>query len=76
MVAKRVVAEERMLEGKRILVRIVSILCVLVDRFDTPGQLRDESTAYGEIQSKQAQLVSYTQRKPRTRTRARTRRSV
>src|SRR5437660_9229005 len=42
LVAKRAVTEERILDGKRMLVRIVSILCVLVDRFDNPGQLKDE----------------------------------
>src|SRR6188474_1399958 len=40
LVAKRAVTEERILDGKRILVRIVSILCALVDRFDNLDRLK------------------------------------
>jgi four helix bundle protein len=76
LVAKRVVTEDRILEGKRLLVRIVSILCVLVDRFDTPGQFRDEQPEDVETKSRRAKLVSYSQRRPRTRTRTRTTRKI
>ena len=43
LVAKRAVSEARVRPGKLILVRIVSMLCALVDRFDMAGQLRDDA---------------------------------
>jgi four helix bundle protein len=73
LVAKRVATEERMLDGKRILVRIVSILCVLIARFDSPGQLKDESNLPEAILPA-SQRVSYAGRHSRTRTRTTTRR--
>ncbi len=42
LVAKRAVSEERILEGKKILVRIVSMLCGLVDRFDSSADRMGE----------------------------------
>jgi four helix bundle protein len=74
LVAKRCVGEERVLEGKKLLVRIVSILCALVDRFDMHVQLRDEATDsdLGDI----ARPANYRQRKSRTRTRMTTRRKT
>ena len=74
LVAKGAATEERILDGKRILVRIVSILCALVDRFDAPSQLKD-----GPIDStldvpQEAQPVSYKIKQSRTRTRTRRRR--
>jgi four helix bundle protein len=47
LVAKKVVTEARIVEGKKILIRIVSMLCGLVDRFDSAaGQLRDDGVEY------------------------------
>jgi four helix bundle protein len=66
LVAKKVVAEKRIIEGKKILIRVVAMLCGLIDRFDSAGdRLRDDVVGYhadnGENYS-------------RTRTRTRTRR--
>lgn len=47
LVAKRAVTEERIIEGKKNLVRIVSMLCGLVDRFDSAAdRLRDDGVEY------------------------------
>ena len=74
LVAKRAVAEERIVDGKRMLVRIVSMLCGLVDRFDVSGQMKDEPC---EIDLNVPVLtVSYKPQKSRTRTRTRTRRKI
>lgn len=74
LVAKKAVTEERILDGKKLLVRIVSILCALVDRFDGPSQLKDELVEV-ELESRQAHgNVNYRTTNSRTRTRTRTRR--
>ncbi|HKS38298.1 MAG TPA: four helix bundle protein, partial [Verrucomicrobiae bacterium] len=73
LVAKRTVREERILDGKRILVRIVSILCALVDRFDAPGRLEDERIENAFNIFPEPQPVSYGTKESRTRTRTRTR---
>src|SRR2546425_7575145 len=75
LVAKRVATEDRILDGKKLLVRIVSILCALVDRFDTPGQLSDESVEYLSDVPRESRGVSYKATESRKRTRTRTRRS-
>ena len=41
LVAKRVAVEARIIEGKKMLLRIVSMLCGLVERFDAPVALHD-----------------------------------
>ncbi len=47
LVAKRVFEPDRIADGKAILVRIVSMLCKLVDRFDVAeGTLREELVEY------------------------------
>ena len=47
LVAKQAATEERILEGKKMLVRIVSMLCGLVDRFDNgDGKLHEEPVEY------------------------------
>jgi four helix bundle protein len=46
LVAKQVVTPERIREGKGHLVRIVSMLCGLVDRFDTGSRLQEEPMEY------------------------------
>src|SRR5438874_2061514 len=73
LVAKRAVTEERILDGKKLLVRIVSMLCALVDRFDIPGQLKDEPLENSFDALPDPKLVSYSGEKSRTRTRTRTR---
>jgi len=66
LVAKRVVSAERIAEGKSLLLRIVSMLCGLVDRFDGAGErLHEEPVVY---RIKRERLP-----KSRTRTRTRTR---
>ena len=66
LVAKKAATEERILEGKRILIRIVSMLCGLVDRFDSAGDgLREDALDY---------RVDNIENYSRTRTRTRTRR--
>jgi four helix bundle protein len=74
LVAKRVATEDRILDGKRMLVRIVSMLCGLVDRFDTPGQLKDESADLHSDAPTEIGSVSYKAKQSRTRTRTRARR--
>src|SRR5213595_870915 len=49
LVAKQVAAQERISEGKLLLVRVVSMLCGLVDRFDSASQLRGESVEYQPV---------------------------
>jgi four helix bundle protein len=66
LVAKKAVTEERILEGKKVLVRIVSMLCGLIDRFDSSvsgDQMREESVEYH---------LDNGGRNSRTRTRTRT----
>jgi len=74
LVAKRAATEERILDGKRTLVRIVSMLCGLIDRFDTQGQLKDEMSDLQPVPWQEARNVIY--RKNRSRTRTRTRRKA
>ena len=50
LVAKGIVATERILEGKAMLLRIVSMLTGLVDRFDETGWMREEVVEYGVAQ--------------------------
>lgn len=71
LVAKRAVREERILEGKKILVRIVSILCALVDRFDTLGQVKEMPMEDSTRLPRNPQPVSYKTKLTRTRTRTR-----
>jgi four helix bundle protein len=47
LVAKRVCSEPRIEDGKALLVRIVSMLSKLVDRFSPPMQVREEPPEYG-----------------------------
>lgn len=70
-VAKRMAGEDRVLDGKRLLVRIVSILCALVERFDSPGVLKDEDVEESFVPSRELRPVNYTISDSRTRTRTR-----
>lgn len=67
LVSKRVVAPERVVAGKQLLLRIVSMLCGLVDRFDVPDKLREEFEAEAVLPPVKA--VSYRAELSRTRTR-------
>ncbi len=71
LVAKRAVTEARILEGKKLLVRIVSMLCALVARFDNPGQLKGEPIDCGVEILREPRPVTYRIPGSRTRTRAR-----
>ena len=68
LVAKQAAAEHRILDGKRMLVRIVSMLCGLVDRFDTQAQLKDEPSDFQLAQLPEPRSVSYKTDNSRTRT--------
>jgi len=65
MVAKQAASTERMRDGKQLLLRIVSTLTGLIERFETPGQLREEPVEY-RIESRE---------KCNSRTRTRTRKA-
>ena len=46
LVAKKLVAADRVAEGKVLLLRVVSILCRLIERFDSDSQMREEAVEY------------------------------
>jgi four helix bundle protein len=69
LAAKRATTEERILEGKKMLARVVSMLCGLVERFDTGTSFREDEVEYRV--SSDLQPVSYAKSRTRTRTRAR-----
>jgi four helix bundle protein len=72
LVAKQVATEERIIDGKKMLVRIVSMLYGLVDRFDAQGQLKDEPDVVQLNTPVAIKNVSYKLKKSKTRTRTRT----
>jgi four helix bundle protein len=75
LVAKGASLCERVLEGKKMLLRIVSMLCGLIDRFDSPPMaLHDESGQFEIEQPKIKNNVSYRSKNSRTRRTTRTRR--
>jgi four helix bundle protein len=66
LVAKSVFMGERIFEGKTMLLRIVSILCKLVERFDqAEGLLHDEPVEYrvGSTQTSQSRTRMRTRRR-------------
>ena len=66
LVAKGVCSSEQILEGKAVLLRIVSMLCGLVDRFDVAEcRCHEDPVVY--------QIGRNTEQSPQTRTRTRTR---
>jgi four helix bundle protein len=67
LVAKKVAVAERVQEGKQLLVRIVSILCKLIERFDSGTSLHDEAAEFEA--NKNFRPVSYLKSRTRTRTR-------
>jgi four helix bundle protein len=75
LIVKGAAREERVAEGKRMLLRIVSMLCGLVDRFDSPAALREESCTCQFDTPRIEENVNYRSKVPRRRTRTRTRRN-
>lgn len=55
LVAKRACSEQRVEHGKFLLVRIVSMLAKLVDRFSTPLAMREERVEYGNEGQKRSE---------------------
>ncbi|MEI6809676.1 MAG: four helix bundle protein [bacterium] len=47
LVSKRTCSQQRIEHGKTLLVRIVSMLSKLIDRFSPPGQIREDQDEYG-----------------------------
>jgi four helix bundle protein len=74
LIAKGAAREERVAEGKKMLLRIVSMLCGLVDRFDSPATLHEESCTCQFDAPRIEEKVNYHSKTSRTRTRMRTRR--
>ena len=74
LVAKRAATEERIVEGKIMLLRIVSMLCGLIDRFDSPTALHEESCTSLLDAPSIEEKVNYLSKVPRTRRRTRARR--
>ena len=65
LVAKKAATPDRIHQGKQLLVRIVSMLCGLIERFDTAAGFREEEVNYrvsGDVQP-----VSYSKSRTRTR---------
>jgi four helix bundle protein len=73
LVAKNIAPGDRIVEGKRLLVRIVSMLCRLVERFDAGSALHEESGTYVIGNSADRDDYSLSALTTRTRTRTRTR---
>jgi four helix bundle protein len=69
LVAKKVATLERILEGKKLLARIVSMLCGLIDRFDGSTAFHDEPVAYQSDKQGVERKVNYCSKSSRTRTR-------
>jgi four helix bundle protein len=67
LVAKKVVKEERIYEGKTILIRIVSMLCGLVDRFDSASDRIAEEAVEYHINGMKQDSRTRTTKKTRTR---------
>jgi len=59
LVSKRTCSQQRIEPGKTLLVRIVSMLSKLVDRFSPPGQVREKQEQYG-IEDEDEDDVSHT----------------
>jgi len=74
LIAKGAAREERVVEGKKMLLRIVSMLCGLIDRFDSVASLHEEPEERQLDEPKNEMKASYRSKIPRTRMRTRTRR--
>jgi len=69
LVAKGAMSEDLAIEGKRMLLRIVSMLCRLVERFDSAVALHEDSAQIDNSWPEIKSLVSYRSKNSRTRTR-------
>lgn len=72
LVAKRMATEERVAEGKKLLLRIVSMLCGLIDRFDGSTAFHEEPVDCQSSEPEPEPKVDYRSKVSRTRTRKRT----
>lgn len=72
LVVKQVATEERVAEGRRLLLRIVSMLCGLIERFDGPTAFHEGPPEDQSGQPATKQEVNYCCKVSRTRTRKRT----
>ena len=72
LVAKQAATKERMAEGKKILLRIVSMLCGLIDRFDGSTTFHEESGGNQFGKPEPELKVNYCSKISRRRTRTRT----
>ena len=67
LVAKQAATDERIAEGKKMLLRIVSMLCGLIERFDGLTSLHEEPIDF-QSGSRTARKVDYCSKVSRTRT--------
>jgi four helix bundle protein len=72
LVAKRAVISERVAEGKKILLRVVSMLCGLIERFDGSTAFHEESGENRCGNPEVERKVNYCSKISRRRTRTRT----
>jgi four helix bundle protein len=72
LVAKGAVTQKRIAEGKRMLLRIVSMLCGLIDRFDSSMAFREGFDERSFNNPKFEEKVNYCSKISRTRARTRT----
>lgn len=72
LVAKQAATEERVAEGKKLLLRIVSMLCGLIDRFDSSAAFHEETVEAHPEKVRSKQTVNYCSKISRRRTRTRT----
>ena len=72
LVIKQAATEERVAEGKKLLLRIVSMLCGLIEHFDGPAAFREGSLEDPSKKPATEQKVTYCCKSSRTRTRKRT----
>ncbi len=76
LVAKGIFQPERVTDGKVMLVRVVSMLCALVERFDeSGGRFREEPVQYGVTPATEQETDSRTRTRTRRSKAARTRRT-
>ncbi len=71
LVAKSAAKAARVVEGKKMLLRIVSMLCGLIDRFDSAAVLHEGSCTCQLDTERIEERVNYRSKIPRTRTRTR-----
>jgi four helix bundle protein len=72
LVAKQAATEERVAEGKKTLLRIVSMLCGLIDRFDGLTAFREEPGEDASGKPEVERKVNYCSKVSRRRTSTRT----